>query len=305
MPKKIIRVGSRESALAVAQTRLVMEDIQRNHPELQLELVTMKTTGDKILDKSLDQIGGKGLFVKELDRALMDGRIDISIHSLKDMPMETPPELPILAFFKRGNPFDCMVLPKGATQWDHTQPAGCSGHRRKVQLKKLMGEQIPIKGIRGNILTRLDKLDSGEYGMLVLACSGLQRVGLQGRIHRVFTLDEMIPSAGQGILSVQGRQGEDYSWLAQSDDPTSRVQALAERAFVRTLDGGCSSPIAAYAQVSGQEVYLTGLYYHDAAEVYVTGQKTGCLEEAEKLGEELAIELKSRFLCGAIEKGEQ
>lgn len=305
MPKKIIRVGSRESALAVAQTRLVMEDIHRHHPELQLELVTMKTTGDKILDKSLDQIGGKGLFVKELDRALMDGRIDISIHSLKDMPMETPQELPILAFFKRGNPFDCMVLPKGANQWDRTQPAGCSGHRRKVQLKKLMGEEIPIKGIRGNILTRLDKLDSGEYGMLVLACSGLQRVGLQGRIHRVFTLDEMIPSAGQGILSVQGRQGEDYSWLAQSDDPTSRVQALAERAFVRTLDGGCSSPIAAYAQVFGQEVCLTGLYYHEAEEVYVTGQKAGSLKDAEKLGETLAIELKSRFLCGAIEKGER
>lgn len=305
MPKKIIRVGSRESALAVAQTRLVMEDIHRHHPELQLELVTMKTTGDKILDKSLDQIGGKGLFVKELDRALMDGRIDISIHSLKDMPMETPQELPILAFFKRGNPFDCMVLPKGANQWDCTQPAGCSGHRRKVQLKKLMGEEIPIKGIRGNILTRLDKLDSGEYGMLVLACSGLQRVGLQGRIHRVFTLDEMIPSAGQGILSVQGRQGEDYSWLAQSDDPTSRVQALAERAFVRTLDGGCSSPIAAYAQVFGQEVCLTGLYYHEAEEVYVTGQKAGSLKDAEKLGETLAIELKSRFLCGAIEKGER
>lgn len=305
MPKKIIRVGSRESALAVAQTRLVMEDIQRHHPELQLELVTMKTTGDKILDKSLDQIGGKGLFVKELDRALIDGRIDISIHSLKDMPMETPQELPILAFFKRGNPFDCMVLPKGANQWDRTQPAGCSGNRRKVQLKKLMGEEIPIKGIRGNILTRLDKLDSGEYGMLVLACSGLQRVGLQGRIHRVFTLDEMIPSAGQGILSVQGRQGEDYSWLVQSDDPTSRVQALAERAFVRTLDGGCSSPIAAYAQVFGQELCLTGLYYHEAEEVYVTGQKTGSLKDAEKLGETLAIELKSRFLCGAIEKGEQ
>ena len=235
----------------------------------------------------------------------MDGRIDISIHSLKDMPMETPQELPILAFFKRGNPFDCMVLPKGANQWDRTQPAGCSGHRRKVQLKKLMGEEIPIKGIRGNILTRLDKLDSGEYGMLVLACSGLQRVGLQGRIHRVFTLDEMIPSAGQGILSVQGRQGEDYSWLAQSDDPTSRVQALAERAFVRTLDGGCSSPIAAYAQVFGQEVCLTGLYYHEAEEVYVTGQKAGSLKDAEKLGETLAIELKSRFLCGAIEKGER
>ena len=256
MPNQIIRVGSRESVLAVAQTELVMETIRKNHPEVELELVTMKTTGDKILDKSLDKIGGKGLFVKELDKALMEGRIDISVHSLKDMPMETPDELPILAYSKRGNPFDCLVLPEGVDSWDHTTPAGCSGHRRRVQLQKLFGD-VPIKGIRGNIHTRLNKLDSGEYGALVLACSGLARVGLSSRIHHVFTLEEMIPSAGQGILAVQGRKGEDYSWLMETDDPISRIQATAERAFVRTLDGGCSSPIAAYAQVSGQEVLLT------------------------------------------------
>ena len=136
----------------------------------------------------------------------MEGRIDISVHSLKDMPMETPEDLPILAYSKRGNPFDCMVLPKGQTEWDQESAFGCSGHRRKVQLKKLMGD-IPIKGIRGNILTRLDKLNSGEYGALILACSGLDRIGLSNRIHKVFTLEEMIPSAGQGILSVQGRKG--------------------------------------------------------------------------------------------------
>ena len=185
MAKRIIRVGSRESTLAVAQTRIVMEQIQAHHPELELELVTMKTTGDKILDKALDKIGGKGLFVKELDRALREGRIDISVHSLKDMPMQTPE-------------------PEGVTEWDKTQPAGCSGHRRRIQLQGLYGE-VPVKGIRGNIHTRLQKLDSGEYGALILACAGLERVGLQGRIHHVFSLDEMIPSAGQGILSVQGR----------------------------------------------------------------------------------------------------
>lgn len=303
MSKRTIRVGSRESALAVAQTQLVMDVIQKNHPELELQLVTMKTMGDKILDRSLDKIGGKGLFVKELDKALMDERIDISIHSLKDMPMETPEELPILAYSKRGNPFDCMVLPQGITEWNPEEPTGCSGHRRKVQLKKLMGD-VPIKGIRGNILTRLDKLDSGEYGALILACSGLERIGLANRIHRVFTLEEMIPSAGQGILSVQGRKGEDYSWLVQTDDPVSRIQALAERSFVRTLDGGCSSPIAAFAQVNGQEVCLTGLYYHEEEGVYVTGSKTDCIERAEQLGEILALELKSQFLCGCfVEKG--
>lgn len=304
MSKRTIRVGSRESALAVAQTRLVMDVIQKHHPELELELVTMKTTGDKILDRSLDQIGGKGLFVKELDKALMEGRIDISVHSLKDMPMETPEDLPILAYSKRGNPFDCMVLPKGQTEWDQESAFGCSGHRRKVQLKKLMGD-IPIKGIRGNILTRLDKLDSGEYGALILACSGLDRIGLSNRIHKVFTLEEMIPSAGQGILSVQGRKGEDYSWLLETNDPTSQIQALAERSFVRTLDGGCSSPIAAFAQVHNGEVKLTGLYYHEAENVYVTGSKTASTDRAEQLGGELAVELKSQFLCGCFtEKGE-
>ena len=187
MAKRIIRVGSRESTLAVAQTRIVMEQIQAHHPELELELVTMKTTGDKILDKALDKIGGKGLFVKELDRALREGRIDISVHSLKDMPMQTPEDLPLLAYAKRGNPFDCLVLPEGVTEWDKTQPAGCSGHRRRIQLQGLYGE-VPVKGIRGNIHTRLQKLDSGEYGALILACAGLERVGLQRRIQsRIFS----------------------------------------------------------------------------------------------------------------------
>lgn len=299
MAKRIIRVGSRESTLAVAQTRIVMEQIQAHHPELELELVTMKTTGDKILDKALDKIGGKGLFVKELDRALREGRIDISVHSLKDMPMQTPEDLPLLAYAKRGNPFDCLVLPEGVTEWDKTQPAGCSGHRRRIQLQGLYGE-VPVKGIRGNIHTRLQKLDSGEYGALILACAGLERVGLQGRIHHVFSLDEMIPSAGQGILSVQGRAGEDYSWLKETDDFVSRTEALAERAFVRELDGGCSSPIAAFAQVSGGEVLLTGLYYHEEQQAYVTGTKTGRCEDAEQIGVELARELKGRFLSGCV-----
>ena len=185
------------------------------------------------------------------------------------------------------------------TEWDKTQPAGCSGHRRRIQLQGLYGE-VPVKGIRGNIHTRLQKLDSGEYGALILACAGLERVGLQRRIHHVFSLQEMIPSAGQGILSVQGRAGEDYSWLKETDDFVSRTEALAERAFVRELDGGCSSPIAAFAQASGEEVLLTGLYYHEEQQAYVTGTKTGRCEDAEQIGVELARELKGRFLSGCV-----
>lgn len=292
--QKIIRIGSRESKLAVAQTRLVMDEIQLRHPELLLELVTMKTTGDKILDRSLDQIGGKGLFVKELDRALLDGKIDLSIHSLKDMPMETPEELPILAFSKRGDPRDCLIFPQGEENWDYkdcTLPAGCSGNRRKVQIRRLF-EGVLVKGIRGNILTRIEKLDAGEYGALILACAGLDRLNLQGRMSRIFSTEEMIPSAGQGVLAVQGRQGEDYSWLEGVDDPLSRVAATAERQFVRVLDGGCSSPIAAYAQIFGSELKLTGLYFSEAEGDYRTGNISGEPCQALALGEALALRLK-------------
>ena len=289
MPNKIIRVGSRESVLAVAQTELVMETIRKNHPEVELELVTMKTTGDKILDKSLDKIGGKGLFVKELDKALMEGRIDISVHSLKDMPMETPDELPILAYSKRGNPFDCLVLPEGVDSWDHTTPAGCSGHRRRVQLQKLFGD-IPIKGIRGNIHTRLNKLDSGEYSALVLAYAGLKRLDLDDRVSREFTPDEMIPAAGQGIMVVQGRLGEDYSWLSCIDDPRAREEAAAERAFVTYLDGGCSDPIAAHAipDIEHGTLHLLGFFHDEKSGSTFKEEATGSIEQAEALGAAVA-----------------
>ena len=290
MAKRIIRVGSREITLAVAQTRIVMEQIQAHHPELELELVTMKTTGDKILDKALDKIGGKGLFVKELDRALREGRIDISVHSLKDMPMQTPEDLPILAYAKRGNPFDCLVLPEGVTE---------SSARRRLQLGAIF-PGAAVEPVRGNVQTRLRKLDEGQFSALVLAGAGLRRLGLEGRIARHFSVEEMLPAAGQGILAVQGRAGEDYSWLKETDDFVSRTEALAERAFVRELDGGCSSPIAAFAQASGEEVLLTGLYYHEEQQAYVTGTKTGRCEDAEQIGVELARELKGRFLAGCV-----
>lgn len=307
MPKKIIRIGSRESCLAIAQTKLVMNAIKKAQPQIQLELVTMKTTGDKILDRSLEQIGGKGLFVKELDRALLDGRIDLSIHSLKDMPMETPKELPIIAYFQRGDPRDCLIYPiskqirqhdiqsiSGTYSFNLKGPAGCSGNRRKVQLRNLFGS-IEVKGIRGNILTRLEKLDGGEYGALVFACAGLERMQLTGRMNRIFTTDEMIPSAGQGTLAVQGRAGEDFPWINEINDPITRISSLAERQFVRILDGGCSSPIAAYAETHGEELLLKGLFCHAGSEDYITGNITGNIANALQLGEELAKQLSSKI----------
>ena len=286
-----IRIGSRESRLAVVQSQMVLDYITNIVPGATAELVTMKTTGDVILDKALENVGGKGLFVKELDRALLDGRTDISVHSLKDMPMEVPPELPIIGFSRREDVRDVLVLPAGQTRWDMTKPVGCSGRRRIVQLKARY-PQLQTALIRGNVLTRLRKLDAGEYGAIILAAAGLKRLGLEDRITRYFEPEEMIPAAGQGILAVQGRAGEDHGYLDGFFDAEATCCALAERAFVRRLDGGCSSPIAAHGEVRDGTLTLTGLYCREGETDFVTGSITGPTGQAEALGTALADRLK-------------
>ena len=286
-----IKIGSRESALAVIQSRMVMDAIARTVPEAELELVTMKTTGDRILDKTLDQIGGKGLFVKELDQALRDGRADFTVHSLKDMPMEVPEDLPLAAFSKRADPRDALVLPEGVTELDPSKPIGCSSRRRQLQLKALF-PQMDVKPVRGNVQTRLKKLQDGEFSALVLAAAGLKRLGLEDRISRYFSPEEMLPAAGQGILAVQTRQGVDTACLAGVHDPDAACCALAERAFVRALDGGCSSPVAAYAVVEGETLTLTGLYVSPDETVVRKDSLSGPRTAAETLGETLADKLK-------------
>ncbi len=253
-----IKVGSRDSRLAVIQSQMVMDTIAQHHPDIALELVTMKTTGDMILDKTLDKIGGKGLFVKELDLALSQRRVDLTVHSCKDLPMGDNPELPLVAFSKRADPRDVLVLPEGVGTLNPDKPIGCSSQRRAIQLKKLY-PHMTIAPVRGNVQTRLQKLDNGHYSALVLAAAGLVRLGLDQRISRWFTVDEILPAGGQGILAVQGRQGEDGAYLSCVDDGDGRACALAERAFVAYLDGGCSSPVGAFAQVEGERLYLQGM----------------------------------------------
>ncbi|MGN0263536.1 MAG: hydroxymethylbilane synthase [Oliverpabstia sp.] len=286
-----IRIGSRESRLAVIQSKMVMDYLEKECPGDEITLVTMKTTGDKILDRTLDKIGGKGLFVKELDRALMDNRTDMSVHSLKDMPMEVPDELPLIAFSRREDPRDVLVLPEGSDTWDTSLPLGCSSQRRILQLKELY-PQVECKSVRGNVLTRLQKLDSGEYGALVLAAAGLKRLGLEHRISRYFEPEEIIPAAGQGILAVQGKKGEDYFYMKNFEDRDAAAAACCERAFVRYLDGGCSSPVAAHARVSGDHISLLGLYYDESTGTCRKGSLEGTVSEAETLGICLAKQLK-------------
>jgi len=287
---KVVKVGSRESSLAVRQAEIVMDSIKKNNPDIKLELVTIKTQGDKILDQSLDTIGGKGLFIKELEQALLDLEIDIAVHSYKDMPYEETENLPIVALSERESPLDVLVLPikPGGSKL----PVGSSSLRRSLQFKAIY-KDVETAPIRGNVITRMNKLDNGEYSAIILAQAGLIRLNLHNRISRTFSVDEMIPSASQGILAVQGRKGEDYSYLSDFHSMKSEYVSRAERNFLKTLGGGCSSPTAAYAEIRGNEIKLTGMYVDESYRIE-KGHMSGPLGEAEQIGEKLALKLKEK-----------
>ena len=291
--KKRIIIGSRDSQLAVIQSMALMNYLRSTYPEWEIEMLTMKTTGDRILDRTLDQVGGKGLFVKELDLALRDHRADLTVHSLKDMPMELPEELPLLCYSPREDPRDVLVLPAGADELSPNAVIGTSSLRRQLQLRSLYPEHR-IKSIRGNLQTRLRKLDEGEYGALVLAAAGLKRLGLESRISRYFSNEEIIPAAGQGILGIQGRRNEDYSYLSGFGDDRSSAAARAERAYVRALDGGCTSPVCAYAEIRNGQIELTGLYYDEESGAVRRGTAKGPIADAERIGILLAAELSGK-----------
>lgn len=292
--KRVIRFGSRKSALAVAQTRILMDAVAAAHPELEVELVTMTTTGDvnmKPFSEASDKFGIKGLFTQELEEALKSGEIDVAVHSLKDVPMYANEELPIVAYSARGDARDALVLPEGAGEIDENLPLGCSSARRRIQLAKLF-PQLRVEPVRGNVNTRLRKLDEGQFSALVLAAVGLQRVGLGERISRYFTTDEMIPAPGQGILACQGRAGEGYEYLDAVRCEAAACCARAERGFSAELGGGCTAPVGAYAEIIDGELTLHGFYAGEAEGIYREGRACGRPENAEELARGLARRLR-------------
>jgi len=298
--KRILRVGSRDSKLAVAQTMLIVNRLKELLPNDEIELVTMKTTGDRVLDKELDQIGGKGLFVRELDDALRSGQVDLTVHSLKDLPAELPEDLPLAAFSARGDARDALLFApeKGeADLFSVDAVIGSSGKRRIFQLKMLY-PKASYRSMRGNVQTRLHKLETEGYTATVLAMAGLSRLSLSHLPGRVFSVDEMIPAAGQGILAVQTRKGELYELLRRLNDPVSEAAALAERAFVRAVDGGCSAPMAAYAEISDEKLLLRGLYVDEETGHFARGTLSGAVSDAETIGKTLALSLKEQAMNG-------
>ena len=292
--KRVIRFGSRKSALAVAQTRILMDAVAAAHPELEVELVTMTTTGDvnmKPFSEASDKFGIKGLFTQELEEALKSGEIDVAVHSLKDVPMYANEALPIVAYSARGDARDALVLPENVDEIDENLPLGCSSARRRLQLAKLF-PKLRVEPVRGNVNTRLRKLDEGQFSALVLAAAGLQRVGLGGRISRYFTTDEMIPAPGQGILACQGRAGESYDYLDAVRCEAAACCARAERGFSAELGGGCTAPVGAYAEIIDGELTLHGFYADEAEGIYRDGRACGRPDDAEELARGLARRLR-------------
>ena len=291
--KNRIRVGSRDSALAVVQSKMAIAAMQNVCPETRFELITMKMTGDKVLDRPLDAVGGRGLFVKELDQALYEGRCELTVHSLKDMPLCPPEELPVLALLEREDCRDVLVLREGLSELPAHPVIGTSSRRRVLQGQRLFPD-AEFKGIRGNLNTRLRKLDSGEYDALILAAAGLIRLGFADRISRYFSVEEMIPSAGQGILAIQGRRDREIPFVKMVHSEESAVLTRAEQGFVATLGGGCSSPTAASAVLENGKIKLRGLYYKEETGEVRIGSIEGEAEKAAELGRKLAEQLSGK-----------
>jgi hydroxymethylbilane synthase len=291
---KTLRIATRKSPLAVWQAEHVASELRRLHPELEVELVTMTTQGDRILDAPLARIGGKGLFVKELEVALLEDRADIAVHSVKDVPMELPEHLELPVILEREDPLDAFVSNEYAGVDDLPEGArvGSSSLRRQCQLRARRPDLV-VTDLRGNVNTRLAKLDAGEYHAILLAAAGLKRLGFDQRIRARLEPAVSLPAVGQGAIAIECREGDAVVGALIADlnhrDTSDRVRA--ERAFNRRLEGGCQVPLAAHAVLQGNELRLQGLVGAVDGSRILRAHNSGPREEAEALGESLAVDL--------------
>ena len=296
--KDSLVIGSRGSKLALTQAEMIRAELARLDPARTIRIDIIKTSGDAS-KAPLSVIGGKGVFTKELEDALLDTRIDIAVHSLKDLPTIIPNGLVIAAICKREDPRDALVLNQqrsGSTASIRALPHGAiigtSSPRRLSQLRHLRDDLV-VKELRGNVDTRLRKLDEGEYDALVLACAGLRRLGLDERISAALPAAEMLPAVGQGALGIETRAGDEdtIATARQLDHKFTRLACTAERAFLRSLGGGCQLPIAAYAVVREKRIRLDGLVAEPQGQRIIRDRISGALDDAEQLGAELGERL--------------
>jgi len=307
-PRQPLVVGTRGSRLALAQTGLAVQLIQDQHPRLQFELREIRTEGDRRSDVSLAAIGGQGVFVKELEAALLRGEIDIAVHSLKDVPAETAEGLTLAAFPPRGDARDALVTRDGRTLAELPSGAriGTGSARRAVQLRRLSQEIEPVE-IRGNVDTRIRKVDDGDYDATVLAMAGLSRLDVSGRAAELFDVDAMTPAVGQGALALQCRSddGDVAGALAAVDDAATRAACEAERAFLARLGGGCRLPFGAYAELRDRLLHLRGFVSNEDGSDFYRGAVSDAVDDAALLGVRLAEELLQRGAAAFVPAQEQ
>ncbi|MGF1763494.1 hydroxymethylbilane synthase [Aliivibrio kagoshimensis] len=294
MQQQPLRIATRKSPLALWQAHFVKDALIAANPGLHVELVTMVTKGDIILDTPLAKVGGKGLFVKELEVAMLEGRADLAVHSMKDVPVEFPEGLGLVTICEREDPRDAFVsnhynhideLPQGAT-------VGTCSLRRQCQIKERRPDLI-IKELRGNVGTRLGKLDNGDYDAIILACAGLIRLGLQDRIRSSIEPEISLPAVGQGAVGIECRLDDEKTraLLDTLNHPETAQRVLCERAMNNRLEGGCQVPIGSYSLIDGDQIWLRALVGEPDGSKIIRGEIKGAVSDAETLGTALADQL--------------
>lgn len=294
MYARTLRIATRKSALALWQANMVKACLEQAHPGLEVSLVPLVSRGDKLLDSPLAKIGGKGLFVKELETALLEGEADIAVHSMKDVPMDFPEGLGLYCICKREDPRDAFVsntfanlaaLPEGSV-------VGTSSLRRQAQLLARRPD-LQIRFLRGNVNTRLAKLDAGEYDAIILAAAGLIRLGFEDRIRDNLTTQDSLPAGGQGAVGIECRTADTelHALLTPLHHGPSAVRVTAERALNRHLNGGCQVPIAAYAMLEGEQLWLRGLVGRPDGSQLLHAEARADYADAEALGRQVAEDL--------------
>lgn len=301
-----IRIATRKSILALWQAEHVAAEIRRVAPATNVELVPLSTRGDEVLDRSLQKIGGKGLFIKELEVAMQDGRADIAVHSMKDVPAIMPEGFCIAAILPRGNPADALLasgqmtlenLPDGAV-------VGSSSLRRQAQILALRPD-LSVKPLRGNVQTRIAKLDAGDYDAIVLAAAGLERLGLDGRISEVLPAARMLPAAGQGVIGIECLADRDdlLALLSQLEDPHTAITTSAERAVSHRLEASCHSPVASYAVLDGDVLTLDALVARADGSELLRQHSVGSAADAVAMGTALADQLLASGAASMLADG--
>ena len=292
-PKKLV-IASRESMLAMWQAEHIKGRLKALYPDCEVEILGMTTRGDQILDRTLSKIGGKGLFIKELEQALQDGRADLAVHSIKDVPMELPEGFALAAIGERASPFDAFVSNQYARLEEMPEGAivGTSSLRREAQLRAKF-PHLTIQPLRGNVQTRLSKLDNGDYDAVILAAAGLQRLGLDGRIREIISPADSLPAAGQGALGIEiaARRTDLADILRPLNHEETAACVTAERALARALGGSCQVPLAAYCVMEDGLLTLNGLVGHPDGSVIIEASAQAPAAYADALGRAVAKRL--------------